>query len=213
MRRYLTLIVMLFVFCPIVSAKTCDNTEFVSYQEIAKNVTYSYNYNKSTKVFDVTFTNLDSSFRLYNMNNGQYYDVTGEEITIGDFQPGNSYKIKIYTTYFCFEDEELYILYINLPYYNPYYGSELCSGIENYKFCKKFITMSLSKEQIKQRIEEYKKSLVNSDTNDLEENKTNDSFLDILTSINSYVYYAIAILLVIAIIIARWYYNKKNDLF
>ena len=73
--------------------------------------------------------------------------------------------------------------------------------------------MSLSKEQIKQRIEEYKKSLVNSDTNDLEENKTNDSFLDILTSINSYVYYAIAILLVIAIIIARWYYNKKNDLF
>ena len=213
MRRYLTLIVMLFIFCPIVSAKTCDNTEFVSYQELAKNVTYSYDYDDSSKTFNVTFTNLDSSFRLYNMNDGQSYLSSGSEMTIGGFQPGSSYKIKIYTTYFCFEDEELYILYITLPYNNPYYNSEICSGIENYKFCKKFINMSLSDEQIKKRIEEYKARLSTSDETDVKKDETNDLLFNFLSSINDYIYYILAIILFIGFIIFKWYFNKKDDLF
>ena len=212
MKRYIILLVALFIFCPKVEAVVCDNAKMVNYQEIAKNITYTYNFNESNNTFDVTLTNVDSNFHFINVETNERYENSGSETTLNNLNQGTSYKLGVYTNDIDCRNSRLYTIYIALPYYNPYYNDELCSGIENYKYCKKYITFSLTREQFEERVKSYiNKQIGVADTE--EKHDDNHPVIDFLSNIDNYMYYVLAIVIGLSFLIYRYYYNKKQDLF
>ena len=214
MERYKSLLLIMVIFLSLtkVNAAACDNNEKVNYQEKAKNISYSYKY-VDNDTFNITFTNIDSSFYLVNMENMQEYDYANGEMTINNITPGKSYRFNVFT-----KDDNpcssssIYSIYITLPYYNPYYTDSLCEGIKNYKYCKKFINKMISSEEFEKSVTKYRKSL------EREKEKTNKKTN--LPSMFSYAidfyldyYFIILPVIIIASITVIIKHNKKEELF
>ena len=210
--RYMVLLLALFFGISKVSAVACPNKEKVEYQERAKNISYSYSYDDSNNAFSITFTNVTNGLYLADYieesDDLQRYYPTNDEVNINNVKPGYSYRYNVFTS-----DENpcsgssIYSIYITLPYYNPYYHDSLCSGIKDYKYCKKFINKSITYEEFKTNVENYKNKLADQEVDEVDD----------ITSIFDYVFnkYTIiisAIIVVIGIIIIR-IYDKKNDFF
>jgi hypothetical protein len=214
MRRYIYLLftILLLTFCPKVGASVCSNSEKVSYQNLAKNISTSYEYVEGTGTFNIIFTNVSSNLYIRNIKTEVDYPYTNSEMVLSNFKSGNSYKFGIYTSDFNCRNEILYTFYITLPYYNPYYQDTLCSGIENYKYCKKFLTNSITYNEFVKNVNSYRDSL-NETTTDIEEVSSSNSYLDYFIDFYLDYYYIILPLIIIICFIIRWRYNKKNDLF
>lgn len=211
------ILISLFLFLGMsnVNAAACDNALKVDYQNRAKNITYSYIYNDSNNTFDVIFTNITDGLYLIDMDTMQEYRNNGE-ITINSVMSGKSYRFGVFTSDAnpC-SGSSIYNIYVTLPFYNPYYTDNLCDGISNYKYCKKFINKSVSYEEFKENVENYKNGLNKSDNTN--EDDTKKTLLEKVfnTIFNFYLKYYFVILPVIIVItlIAIIRENKKDSLF
>lgn len=210
--RYILLSIILLAVSPKISALTCDNKVKVDYQEKAKNITYSYDYNDSNNTFNATITNIAEGFYLLDLDSYQRHGYSGSELTLNNLQPGRRYKFGIYSSNIDCLNKNLYTLYVTLPYYNPYYKDSLCSGIENYKYCKKFINKSVTYEEFAQNVTDYRNKLINGD----DEEDKKDAISSLLSEIfNFYLkyYYIFSLVIIIGGGIIIWRHNKKQDLF
>ena len=212
MKRYFIGFLMLFMFCPKVSAAICDNARFVSYQDKAKNITYSYDYVDESNTFNITLTNVSSDFYLLDLNSNVTYPYTSDEMVLSGMTPGKTYKLAIYTEndIYC-SDKRIYTLYIKLPYYNPYYNDELCSDIKEFQFCKKFITKMITYDEFKEKVNTYKNQIEKGNTSDESEEYVS-IFRRLLNFYTKYYYVILPSIIILGLVI-RWRYNKKNDLF
>lgn len=198
-----------------VGAVACDNSMKVDYQNRAKNISYSYTYNDSNNTFNILFTNVTDSLYLIDMDTMQEYR-NNPEITISNVTPGNSYRYGVFTSDLnpC-SNSSIYNIYVTLPFYNPYYSDPLCAGINTYKYCKKFINKSVSYEEFKENVTNYKNSFINNDSKDDNNNdktivekifnKLFDFYLDY--------YFVILPIIIVITLIAIYKENKKDSLF
>lgn len=211
MRRYVTLFILLFMVSFNVKAAVCNNNDKVRYQEMAKNITYSYEYNDANNTFNLIFTNISEELYLENLETEERYNYQGPELRIVNLIPGNSYKYNVSTGNVDCLNEDLYTVYVTLPYYNSFYNNELCNGIENYKYCKKFINKSVTYEEFVKNVTDYKNSLANN----LEENPENNVSSIFKTMFNWFLkyYYIILPIVIVTLLLIIWIYNKKHDLF
>lgn len=211
--KYSLLIILSFILVPItIKGAVCSNSEKVTYQSLAKNISMSYEYTEENEnaQFYATFTNVPEGFYLKNLDTKETYYYTGSEMTIGGLEQGKKYRYGIYTTAFGCDSILLYTHYLNLPYYNPYYKDEICSGIENFKYCNKWINKKITYEEFKENVGKY----LNKNNNvEKEEKIENISLFDILIDFYlKYYIFVLPIIIVIGIVIIRKY-NKKQDLF
>lgn len=213
MRRYFYLIVlMFFAFCPNIFAAVCSDNEKVNYQNLAKNITSSYSYVEENNSFNITFTNVPNNFYIKNIENETIYSYQNSEMILTGFTPGKSYKFGIYTTDFYCRNENLFNIYITLPYYNSFYKDALCEGIENYKYCMKFISNPISYEQFTVNVNNYKESLKDNSEEIIEDNTFDKYFSYLLEFYLDYYYIILPVIIVISFIII-WKHNRKDDLF
>lgn len=158
--KCLFLVILLFMGCPkLTKALTCSNAEMVKYQELAKNVNVSYEYveQNSVVLFKIKFTNIQPGLVIKDVKNNNSYNYSSSELELNNFYQGKNYRFDIYTTDANCSGQLLYSHYMSLPYYNPYYISPLCEGIEGFKYCQKWTKPPSSQENFERAIEKYKR--------------------------------------------------------
>ena len=98
--RKLLLSIMLMTIAFNAKALTCDNDDKVRYQEMAKNISYSYTYNDNNNTFNIVLTNVNPALYFMNIDTDEgveeIYNYTGSEMVINNRLPGSSYKYGIF---------------------------------------------------------------------------------------------------------------------
>lgn len=213
MKKYLYFLIILFlvIILPSEVSADCTDTEIVRLSNIAKNVTYSYQYDEKTDRFSITFTNLTNEIKLVSAMTKKEY-TSDKEITINNFYSG-SYKFNIYAKNNKCTSDILTTRYIKMPYINDFYNSELCKGIEDYSYCSKWVDSKFSYDVWYSKVTKYKEKLEEKEKIEKKEVKgIFDKTFELLIYIYINYYYIILPLIIIILCSIIYYKNKKNDL-
>lgn len=213
MKKYLILLFSVIVLCPNnAKALLCDNELKVQYSEMAKNISVNYEYQESNDdiSFNIKLSNIPEGFSINDYKNGMTYDYNGSELVI-PAEKNKSYVFNIYYPNTPCHMEVLYKHYITIPAYNYYYKDEICSDIKDYKLCSKWLNVTISYDEWKNKVLEYKNTLNKDNEEEKEENV--QGLFDIIIAF--YVDYYMFILpgVILLSIGGIYLYNKKHDLF
>ncbi len=213
--RVLIILALFVLFPKTVSASShsCTNEEKVYWKNLAQNVVVSYDaITDNNKVkFTITFSNLTKDLEIYDLDNQKWYSTTKKEYTINKSKDNKTYRFDIYTKdEFCGRVAS-YTVYASIPAYNKYQNDKLCKGIEEYKLCQKWASVSYDYDTWKSKVEEYRKSLIKDDNK--EEKNNNYSILEKIVDVYGDIYYIVLPAIVIVGVISIYIYNKKRELF
>jgi len=211
-KKVLGIFVLFIILFPINSkALLCSNKEKVKFQELAKNITTTYDYVEENNqvTFNIIFSNIPEGFRIYDYNNKTEHGYFAREMLLSGFKPGTSYRFDYYTNDVLCQYDNLYTSYINLPHYNPYYNDSICEGL-NYKYCNKWQKIDMTYEEFINDVTKYKESLKAVEGPTTEKVK---GFFDYIIEFYVNYYYIVLPLFIIISISYIIYYNKKQDLF
>jgi len=173
-------------------AYTCSDSDAARLRKLASNVTASYDYQEydDYATFSVTLTNLNNDIYIVDSTNGKTYYYDGNnEITIDGYTPGTNIKYYIYNTRSDCVSGYLTIKYVNLPYYNKYYKSEICQNNTN-SLCYKWKNVTISYDELVKQLTTNKSEEI------VEEENNNDNIAEaILDFINEYYGYIMGVLI------------------
>ena len=209
-RRYLLLLLIAILILPSKIKAICDDSEVSLMQQYSKDVTYNYTYTEKNDAvtFDITFTNLKRIISIKNPLDGNYY-TDYNEITIRNLQPNKGYNFEIYSSSLC-PSEPLKTLYITMPGYNKYYKDKICEGLEDFKYCQKWINLPFGYDRLKNEIDNYKKKQENKQKKEEKSNSTQfGKIISMIFSKNGLVVLSIIITLGVVVMVLR---DRKSNL-
>ena len=215
MKKKLSLFLLLLLL-PIWRVKgLCSNAELVRLNQLARNVTTSYEYylEDDTVKFKVTLTNLNSNLTLTDLAQNKVYKNKNGELIIDDYDPGTIIKYAITAKEVTCTNQNLVTLYVNLPSYNPYYNDQLCKTVSDYKYCQKWISMPFKYADFKKNIQAEINSRNQKNSKDEAVITESKSFIEIIFDFYLNYYYVMLPIIIIACAIGMYYLNKKNQLF
>ena len=161
----------------------------------------AYRFSKVKNESDVTYT-----IYFYNLTENMYMtDSNGNVYTnskIEKLKPGSSFVINLYASSntYC-EGYKIYSKTISVPYYNPYFGSDLCKEYENYALCKEDVNVTISQEEFEKKLNSYKEIIKDEEIIEIiDDTKENEEF-SLYEFIKDYKYYINSILVSIMIIL------------
>ena len=209
MKKIIYFTVLLFlVLIPKSVLATCDDSEITRLQRLANNVNYSVTYNEKNHLFTIYFNNLKKDLVINDTYTSENYNVNGELAIIRN--ASGDYKFNIYANNKECTTNTLISKYINVPYYNGYYNSDLCKNIENYGYCSKWFKTGISNETIISKINDYKKNIKTEETKTEYSESKVDKIKRIITEIYSK-YYFIFLPIIIVIFGIPVYIKEKNS--
>ncbi len=212
------IIMFLMLLIPLmkVNGYYCTFGETSLYKDMAANINVSYDYvEKNNDVsFSVTLTNLRQELYIVDTTNDKKYEYELDEIVIDGYKAGQTIKYDVYAAAEYCSGTYLYSILLNLPFYNKYYKDDICVGLENYAYCKKWYNHKLSYDEFKKKVNDYKESLNPSvpeeEKEEIEESK---SFLDVFLSLWLKYYYIVLPGIIVISAAAMYYNNKKSDIY
>ncbi len=212
--KFLIFVVSFFIFVPPSKAYLCDNSTKVEYQEMAKNISVNYEYTESNDDvnFNIKISNIPTDFIVLDVTNKKEYypSSSSSEILIENVSKNTSYRFDILKNEIACGSIVFYSHYVNIPAYNKYYKDAVCEGIEDYKLCSKWLNVTVSYDEWKNKIIEYKKSLNKKEDIKKEEEKT---LIEKIIEFYSDYYMFILSGIIIVCCSGIYLYNKKHDLF
>lgn len=214
MKKYLILLFSVIVLCPMnVKGLMCANSKKVEYQEMAKNIAVNYEYVESDNdvTFSIKISNIPNMFIVYDAVNQKTYNYSSSELIINNVNKNTSYRFDIYKHDDACSWINFYSHYVNVPPYNYYYKDEVCSDIKDYKLCSKWLNVTVSYDEWKNKVLEYKNSL-NKDNEEEKEEKVQGLF-DIIIAFYANYYMFILPGIILLSLGGIYLYNKKHDLF
>lgn len=155
MKKILFLILLLY---PIIINAACDYENEKNMTSLSLYIDYAYEYNESTNSFDINIYNLQNIFSIEYA--GNYYTPQNNKAIINNIKPGTSMRLTVFGSgdSLC-SGKSFRTINLSLPFLNPYYESEECSGYENLTVCySRFLNFNLSYTTFKnalKREEEY----------------------------------------------------------
>ncbi len=217
MKKYskIMILLVLFVLFPKdAEALLCENVYKVKYQELAKNITYSYDATEKngTVNFTLTFSNVQKGFALKDDEGSVWYYPKNSEIVIKNLKSKTNHRYDVYVTSGGCANLSLYTFNVLLPGYNKYYKDELCNGIEKYVLCQKWTNKEMTYEEWKKNVTTYRGSLNKDDIeqNNAEKDKT---IMEKIIEVYGEIYYIVLPILIVVGSIIIYTYNKKRELF
>ena len=155
MKKILLIILVMF---PIVINGDCNYDEVVLAGKLAKEVNYETNYNSNNGKFDITVYNVVDLLYL-EYSNKLYYGNSKGEVIIKGVDQGKTISISVKANVAdC--NYNLQNKHITLPYYNGYFGSEICEGYEMLTPCaSEFLSYKNNTNIIKSAISNYEGAL------------------------------------------------------
>lgn len=144
-----------------VKAYYCDYEYYAQLQKKASNVNIMTDYEivNDKAIFTITIYNIkEDQYIINTKNNARYtYNSTGlVEIQVN--QPG-IYSFEVYSNDNYCNKNYLNKLVAEIPTYNKYYKDKLCTGIESFKYCQKWFGVSITYDEFKKAVSDYKESL------------------------------------------------------
>lgn len=183
----------------------CTNDLKVSLREEGQDVVYRLSkvLNGSDVSYTAYFYNLTENIYLTDSNDNVYLNSKIENL-----KPGSTLTVNMYASNktYC-NGYKILTKVINVPYYNPYFGSELCSGYENYSLCNENTNVTLSQDEFEKKINEYKESLKEEKeevVDEIVEEEINS--MDLIVRYKYYILGGIALIAIVMAIVAI----KKN---
>ena len=191
----------------------CEYSTVSRMKSIVSNINLSYDYEiiNNEANFSVTLNNLTEDIYIYDDVTGKNYyysDTNNGEITIYDYKSGSG-SYKFYSNNSSCRGISLGTKYYNLPKYNKFFNSALCSDIPNYSLCQKWASIDYSQEEFEKLVSEYKTKSTDS-IEKIENIEYEKTLGDIITEwyINYYYYLLGGIIVICSIII--FVSNRKN---
>jgi hypothetical protein len=206
MKRYLKLLVVFLLVCPIfIRAAECDYNRHTEYMKYANYITYETEYSLGDNKFTVKFYNVIKGFTL-KIGTVRYTPDENDMVTISEINEGKVLDVYIYGNDGC--SSQAGNLSITLPYYNPYYKTQICKGYEQLNLCaSQFTTTKATKEIIEKTKANYDNIIIQR-TDPEEEKPAIISFINKAKDI--FVNYILKVLLALgSAALTIVYYNNK----
>ncbi len=192
MKKRIILLILLILIPVSVEAYECSDADAARLRKLASNVSTSYDYKEYDDyvTFSVTITNFNDDIHIVDDTTNNKYKSEGRtEITIDGYKPGTNIKYYIYNTRTDCIDDYLTVKYVNLPYYNKYYKTEICKD-NNHNLCNKWRNVTISYDELEKQLSLKEKEIEN-----IEDNNKKDILNIILDFINNYYYYIMGVLI------------------
>lgn len=171
MKKVLFVVASFFLFMNILNAD-CDYSKLVDLNTEASHVIYTYDFNDTSKRFDVTLKNITNNLKV--LYNNKTYSATKQNVIIKGFEEGKYITINVNSNDSLCPNENLRVIYLTMPYVNPYYNSDECSNYTNLIVCSsKFLNYKLTYSNFKSVLNEYNENKTNTNEENQEE-ETND---------------------------------------
>ena len=214
--KKIIILFLLALFIPItkVDGYYCSYVEIAKLKKIAYNINVSYDYvEKNNSInFNMTLVNLNEKLYIIDKVTNKKYNYKKDEMTLSNYKPGTTVQYQIYASNSRCIDELLYTIRIVLPSYNEYYQDKSCKGIEDYSLCNKWAAHNFSQKQFRQKIEDYKRSLIQDKEPPVEPNN-DSSLIHIFIGLLVEYYYIVLIVLIILSSFGIYHLNKKSDIY
>ena len=174
MKNKFIVFMVLFFSSVIILKADCEYSELRELNNLASYIQSNYEYNEETKKFDITITNLTDKFFVSYENKN--YDPSNGTVIISGVDEGTRVSADVVVS----PESECYgekprMIFVNIPYLNPYYKSNLCNGHESLNVCNsRFFDYKISESTFISLIEEDTKNKVNNDKNDDDVNDVED---------------------------------------
>ena len=155
MRKFIV-VSFIFFFSMIVVDAECEYKELRELNTLASYIQSNYEYNESTRKFDITITNLTDKFYIF--YEGNRYDPSSGTVIISGVEEGTRVSAEVIVSIAseCF-NEKPRMIYVNIPYINHYYKSNLCNGHTSLNVCNsRFLDYNLSESTFIKLIEQDK---------------------------------------------------------
>lgn len=211
---YLFALLSLALLIPTIVKADCNDQESIIIQNKARNITTSYLYDETNNRYTITLNNITNEFKVYSYRLGRYINSNNGEANIV-VNAGGEYRFDISLKADTCGYNITEYKYVKLPFYNRYYNSDICKGIEEFKYCQKWFDTYQYDSKVIDQINNYKNNLKKNDTK--EDNKHIKSIfeyvLDFLIKyykIIAYIILPIILIILIVIIIRK---RKKEELF
>lgn len=192
--KYLiTITILSLIFCNKVYA-LCSESELNHFKEIESQYKVTYDYDPTTKLYSITY-------QMPELDKYRYeFAIAGEDINCSSPEEGivvcygrnfNGYQefSIIGNTNTC--TGEIKKTTMTIPKYNEFYGSELCTGIEEFALCQLEYDKEITQEEFESRVETYKKTNENKNiTNNNDKNSQlngEEKNSSIINTINKYI--------------------------
>lgn len=188
----------------------CTNSLKTKLRNEGQDIVYrlSKDFNGDNVTYTAYFYNMTENISLYGLNGKLYYDAM-----VPNLKPGEKVMLNFYASNKTYCDGyKILTKVINVPNYNPYYGTELCKDNESFHLCGEYINVNLGEEQFKNELNKYKESLNKEEEIEEEEIINQEPSLGIMDYLFNYGYYiicGIAIVSSIALIII--FINKRKN--
>lgn len=195
----------------------CLYSDLAELKKTASNVNESYEYKiiDNKAYFDVTLTNLTDDIYFVDTTNNKVYKNNNSEITLKDYNSGQTIVYNFYSSNLDCQDTVLYTIRIVLPQYNIFYNDPVCDGAKEYSLCQRWYGNNLSYNTFLDKVNQYKENKKENDNNlEIEpEEVGNNNLLHYVINFLTNYYYVILIIFCGIFIIVSYIRNKKNNIY
>ena len=211
--KYLLTTLSLFIMLPSITYAECTKEEINHFKEIEDDYKVSYEFNKETKDYNITFTMPYEeiySFSYKRSKTGDYdAEIENDILTIKEYgyQPGEMIVEIIGSSETC--NSTLKTIRLKLAKYNSYSEDPLCSGIEEFVLCQPTYEKEIDYDTFVSRVNTYKKAR-NINDSKIDENDNNSHILTILNFIKANLFNIIIISAFIIITITTVIISVKS---
>ena len=202
------LIGLLLFMCPFIMVNAeCDMTKHQQYAAYAKNISLDNDYIASKKTYKITLYNVIKGLSV-KYNGYLYHPDENNQVVFENIAQGKNVLLYIYGESGC--TSQVHTISVNAPYFNIFYGSDICDGYEGKitQCTERFTSTEVTEKIVKQAIKNYENSIKPTpDPKDPEE----ISFAKIFKAIVDFgVHWGIKILLaVVTIILSITFFRSK----
>lgn len=210
-------LLLFLVFCPLikVDAFYCQYSDISYLKKLAANINASYTYQEvdGKAIFQITLVNLQPDLYIADTITNQNHYYTNSEITLNNYNSGQTITYKVYTTKQYCEDQLLATIRVTLPTYNPFYKDEICSNALEYELCNRWSSHKLDHESFVNKVKQYKDSLIEKPLPPKEEEIPDNSIMQVIINILLEFYYIPLALVILGSGIGIYVINKKSDIY
>lgn len=212
--KKLSFLIIVFMLLTVRLNASCSYSERKDYNILSSYIETNYDFNESSKTFNVTYYNIENNIAL-EYNNNIFYP-SNKEVTIYGVSEGASLNVSAIVISGECEGVNLRTIRTNLPYLNKYYGSRECEGHEELNVCSsKFLAYQLSGAQFDNLINKSNEDKFNFETeeDELKENEKDTSFKSQVIIVLKKVYIPALLVIgssIITLLIFRSIYRKVN---
>ena len=198
------IIALLFILLPNIIYADCTKEEIDYFKRIENGYKISYEYNKDSKNYTVTFYSPEPDkyeYMIYTeQKNLQNCDGISDNETICHNVLPNEYYIEILGQTASCKDSVKEIT-LNLSRYNNFSDDPLCEGIEEFVLCQPTYDKEIDYDTFVSRVNTYKKTKKNEQKENTEENKKDNQVIDNISKFLEDNLFQIIIIIVFVIVI------------